>query len=201
MIQTSDKIKHPVYSFDWFSHNIPNWKIWLRKFKNKENLSFLELGCFEGLATKWILDNILKGKNSRITVVDTFAGSIEHQKLDNSKMLNRFKNNIGNDPRVFIFQMTTKEFLKNANELFDFIYIDASHKSKDVITDAILSWDILKKNGILIFDDYEWKKFPKTSNLHPKPAIDAFMNIFQGEYKLTGKGYQICLTKRMINAK
>ncbi len=184
-----------IYTHDWFSHNIPNWKLWLKKFKKKENLSFLEVGCYEGMATRWLLDNILTNKNSQITVVDTFTGSIEHQKLDNSKIFENFSKNIGSDKRVKIFSATSKQYFKTSNDSFDFIYIDGSHKAKDVMSDAILGWDKLKKNGIMIFDDYDWKKFPKTSNLHPKMAIDCFLKMYSGEYKLIGKKYQICLMK------
>lgn len=41
------------------------------------------------------------------------------------------------------------------NERFDFIYVDGSHRSPDVIYDAILSFGLLKKGGIMIFDDYQ----------------------------------------------
>ena len=194
-MKTGRKLKEPIYSHDWFTREIPNWEIWLAKFKNKDNLSFLELGCYEGMATRWLLDNILIGKNCRITVVDTFTGSLEFQCHDNSMIYDNFKRNIGHDKRVKTVRSTTKKFLKKTNELFDFIYIDASHITKDVLSDAMLSWDILKNNGILIFDDYEWDIYPKTSMLHPKPAIDFFMNLYKNEYKLTGKGYQVCLTK------
>ncbi len=187
--------KKEVYTYDWFSHNIPSWKIWLKKFKNKEHLSFLEIGCYEGMATRWLLDNILTKKNSCISVVDTFAGSIEHSKIDNSKMLNHFMNNVGYEKRVKVFQSTSKHFLKSTDNSFDFVYIDGSHISKDVMADAVLSWDRLKKNGVIIFDDYEWKKFPKTSNLHPKMAIDCFMKMYKEEIKIVGKNYQICLMK------
>lgn len=184
-----------MYTYDWFSHNIPSWMIWLKKFKNKEHLSFLEIGCYEGMATRWLLDNILTKKNSRISVVDTFSGSMEHQKIDNSEMLNHFMNNVGFDKRVKIFQTTSKRFLKSTDEMFDFVYIDGSHVAKDVMSDAVLSWDILKKNGVLVFDDYEWEKFPKTSKLHPKMAIDCFIKMFKEEFKIIGKNYQICLMK------
>lgn len=119
------------FSHDWFSHNIPNWKKWLRKYKGKSSLSFLELGCYEGMATRWLLDNILTRRRSVITVVDTFKGSIEHRRMDNSR----------------------------------------------------------------IFDDYGWKKYPKTSNLHPKTAIDAFLKMYEGEYKLIAMDYQVCIMK------
>lgn len=190
------QISNPVYSHDWFSHNIPNWTKWLKGFGGRENLSFLEIGCFEGMATRWLLDNILTGKHCSMTVVDTFAGSMEHQELDKRRMFERFMTNVGYDRRVKVFPIPSKAFLKNTSASFDFIYIDGSHKAIDVIADAILSWDVLRKNGILIFDDYKWKRYPKTSNFHPKPAIDSFMAIFDGEYRLIEKGYQVCLMKQ-----
>lgn len=185
----------PTFTYDWFSHNIPNWKLWLRKFKGKKDLTFLELGCYEGMATRWLLKNILTGANSMITVVDTFKGSLEHQTLDNSKMLNNFKMNINFDKRVKIVESRTEMFLKISDQMFDFIYIDASHVAKDVMLDAILSWRILKENGVLIFDDYEWKKYPKTSKYHPKMAIDCFLKMHKGEYTEIGRTYQICIVK------
>jgi hypothetical protein len=32
------------------------------------------------------------------------------------------------------------------------IYIDGSHEPMDVLTDAVMSWPLLRSNGILIFD-------------------------------------------------
>ena len=62
---------------------------------------------------------------------------------------------------------------------FDFIYIDGSHMASDVLSDAILSFELLKINGIIGFDDYLWK-LPNSNNLltNPKIAIDSFTNIF-----------------------
>lgn len=103
--------------------------------------------------------------------------------------------NAGTDKRVKVCQCTSKLFLKKTDDTFDFVYVDGLHIAKDVLADAVLAWDKLKKNGILIFDDYEWKKYPQTSNLHPKMAIDAFLKIYKDEFELIGKNYQICLKK------
>ncbi len=32
------------------------------------------------------------------------------------------------------------------------IYVDGSHKARDVIADAVLAWALLRPGGILIFD-------------------------------------------------
>ena len=42
------------------------------------------------------------------------------------------------------------------NLILILIYIDACHDSQYVMTDAMLSWKVLKVGGYLIFDDYGW---------------------------------------------
>jgi predicted O-methyltransferase YrrM len=61
---------------------------------------------------------------------------------------------------------------------FDLIYIDGSHQAPDVLSDATLSFPLLKVGGIMIFDDYLWRgRLPRNEN-GPKFAIDAFLNIY-----------------------
>jgi predicted O-methyltransferase YrrM len=35
---------------------------------------------------------------------------------------------------------------------YDFIYIDGSHVSKDVLVDAVFAWELLKPGGVVIFE-------------------------------------------------
>ena len=63
------------------------------------------------------------------------------------------------------------------------IYIDASHYAVDVVTDAVLSFKLLKAGGILIFDDYLWAG-DENIIYYPKIAIDSFTNIFSKHIKL-----------------
>ena len=41
-------------------------------------------------------------------------------------------------------------------ERFDFVYVDGSHQAPDVLVDAVLSALLLRKGGLLVFDDYFW---------------------------------------------
>jgi predicted O-methyltransferase YrrM len=66
---------------------------------------------------------------------------------------------------------------------FDLIYVDASHYAVDVLTDAVLSFKLLKAGGILIFDDYLWAG-DENIIYYPKIAIDSFTNIFSKHIKL-----------------
>lgn len=184
------------FNVDWFGINIPIWKEHVGTFAGKPNLRFLEIGCFEGRSTTWLLDNILTDKTSNITVVDTFEGSMEHPSMgvDTSNIYETFKNNIGGfEDKVDIKIGKSGDILKKfelGKDSFDFIYIDGSHMAKDVLLDAVLSWDLLKSNGILVFDDYNWGQEFKHIE-RPKLAIDTFLEIYKGEYELLSTQEQL----------
>ena len=81
---------------------------------------------------------------------------------------------------------------------YDFIYIDGCHESKEVLEDAILSWQVLKNDGILIFDDYLWgiHRGETRQTKAPKLAIDCFMSCY-GEYiDILEVDYQVVLRKK-----
>jgi predicted O-methyltransferase YrrM len=64
---------------------------------------------------------------------------------------------------------------------FDFIYVDGSHQAPEVLCDAILSFQLLKTNGVIAFDDYLWQEqlpYGTDPIRCPKPAIDSFTNIY-----------------------
>ena len=86
----------------------------------------------------------------------------------------------------------TKLWLENQNPIADVVYIDGSHKTKDVLQDAVLSWNLLKAGGVMVFDDYGWG-----SEVHnmPSVAIESFLQAYQTHYFLLGKGWQVYLQK------
>ena len=83
---------------------------------------------------------------------------------------------------------------------FDLIYIDGSHQASDVLVDAILSFELLKLGGVMIFDDYIWKEANlKAIDLlrSPKIAIDAFTTIFARKLRIipAESNYQVYVEK------
>jgi len=187
-----------IFTVDWFSHNIPSWDIYLNNFKNKPNLNFLEIGSFQGRSTVWLLENILTDENSSITCIDTFEGSIEHHIYSKNELINLFDIFVHNvstfKNKINIIRGKSQEVLKLLNESFDFIYIDGDHTAVSVIEDAILSFSLLKKGGIMIFDDYEWLVMNNYID-NPKPAIDAFLEIYANKITLLYKDYQVIIKK------
>jgi predicted O-methyltransferase YrrM len=198
MTDTIIKEQKYIFTVDWFSHNIPSWDIYLNNFKNKPNLNFLEIGSFQGRSTVWLLENILTDENSSITCIDTFEGSIEHHIYSKNELINLFDIFVHNvstfKNKINIIRGKSQEVLKLLNESYDFIYIDGDHTAVSVIEDAILSFSLLKKGGIMIFDDYEWLVMNNYID-NPKPAIDAFLEIYANKITLLYKDYQVIIKK------
>lgn len=187
-----------TFSTNWFETSAKaNFETHLLKFKNLPELHFLEIGCFEGKATLWLLQNILTDQSSKITVVDTFLGSIEHQgEYETKNLYQRFLENIEpHKEKVIIEKGKSQIVLRGLTTQFDFIYVDGSHLACDVLEDGVLAFRLLKDHGVMIFDDYEWAEYDEPV-LTPKPGIDAFLSGFKGKFDLLSCGYQVIIRKK-----
>lgn len=176
------------------------------RYRGKEGLRFLEIGPFEGYGSCWMLENILIGNNCRLTVIDTFKGSQEHDKaalvalgdllgifLENTK---KWRDKV--HAIVGMSQSVLPKAIDNAipsKDAFDFIYIDGSHIADDVFQDCINGFTLLKKNGIMAMDDYQWPGVTGKPEDTPRPGIDKFLNMYNGKYVLLMKDYQVWIEK------
>jgi predicted O-methyltransferase YrrM len=184
-----------VFSQDWFSRSIPCWDLILKQIRqNQEDLRILEIGVFEGRSTCWLLQNHCRTKESKITVIDTFSGGVEHQKMDLKGLRAVFEANIGcvkSQAEVEILQGDSLNELARlvyaGTEGYDFISVDASHQAPDVLADCVLAFKLLRRGGVMALDDYLW-----SSEAHgledplnsPKIAIDSFTNIFRRKIRI-----------------
>jgi len=187
-----------AFTHDWFSGNIPNWTTWFAEFKDKP-IKVLEIGCYEGMATLWLLENILGHPRSSITVIDTFGGSIEHgdvAPVDFSNVRETFMQNTNKYwEKILLIEGKSQKEIPGLIERYNIIYIDGSHKASDTITDAALAWQKLLPGGIMVFDDYAWLGYPDKPSMNPYPAINAFLHMWEDEYKLIHKDYQVAIRK------
>lgn len=186
------------FTQDWFTYNIPSIE---GLFKNREKpQKILEIGCFEGRATCWFMQNILH-KEGEIVCIDTFKGGLEHQKMDFSGTREAFTNNTKEacGPSQSIVLMEGQSFacladLLSEGDLFDFIYIDGSHAAPDVLTDACMAYHLAEKGSLILFDDYLWGA--DSNPLHtPKVAVDTWSHIFHGKVQMTLLGIQVAFKK------
>lgn len=193
------------YSTDWFSINIPNWNKILTDngfFSQNKVVKALEIGSWQGRSSCWIIQNLLLNSASEVHCIDTFGGSMENTNSDeNALLFNCFSHNIyiaNGQNKCVPYKGISHEVLKKmASEYanyFDFMYIDGSHKADDVFNDAVLAFQLLKKGGLMFFDDYEWEMYADPS-LCPKQGIDKFMALYKDQLKVIKIAYQAYFQK------
>ena len=191
------------FTQDWFSEKNPEkvvlqFEEFLSEFKGKPCM-FLEIGSFEGMSTIWMLENILTEERSQIFCIDAWAEWTGDAFV-------RFVSNInktGFRDKVRIVKGDSSEELRIfPNDYFDFIYVDGNHDEKAVIKDAIGSFRVLKKGGIIAFDDYLLGiRYPnsygsKAMNGTAKKAIDYFIETFKDELDVIHNDYQLWIRKK-----
>jgi SAM-dependent methyltransferase len=206
MYQYSEKYK---FTQTWFDPFISPWtKLLTIHLKSYQINSVLEIGCFEGRSTVFLADNFLQ-KNTNYDIVDTFKGSASEpgmkkatEKLKEKDFIyENFLHNISFFPQINfnINRGISQEILPNLsqqNKKYDFIYIDASHRSDDTFVDAYYANKMLNPGGLIIFDDFRWKD-PTNSHpiVSPEVGINVFFHLYNTEYKIIMKGYQIAAIK------
>jgi predicted O-methyltransferase YrrM len=162
-----------MFSADWFSPHIPHWSRILADYKNKPDVHYLEVGVYEGRALIWMLENVLTHSTANATVIDIFPEDLEERFLKNLNLS-------GFADKVTVIKGSSQIELKNlAPNTFDIIYIDGDHSAPAVLTDAVLSWLLLKEGGILIFDDYKYKLKERPPERRPLISIDTFVGCFK----------------------
>ncbi len=184
-----DRIKHPFLSIkkkklkkmhqkylnkkkisvDYFSIYTYYWQNILNKYFDQ--LSYLEIGSWEGNSALYILKNF---KTKKVVCVDIWKDK-DHSDIQERNFRN-FKSNM----KIFKkrFQMhkgTSDSFFKKNKDTFDVIYIDGSHEADQVYRDLRNSWNSLNLDGIIICDDYFYGGFIKDLKNLPIDAINKFI--------------------------
>jgi predicted O-methyltransferase YrrM len=171
------------FTQDWFTNNIPNFEKCMAAVPEKK--SFLEIGSYEGRSACWLLANGLD-KGGYLTCIDPFYNDMRFV----------FENNVREATRlnqvVSTMQMTSYQALAqliSMKQTYDFIYIDGVHSPFGVLSDACMSWGLLKEGGVMLFDDYLYPEEPT------KVGINAFLNSFDG-YEILVDNYQLAVKKK-----
>lgn len=178
------------FTQDFFSPIIPLWeKYLLPRFIDKPCVA-LEIGSYEGMSAAWLLKNILTHPKSRITCLDIWI--VDTHNGRNNDYGATFDLNMAEagGGKVTKLSGVSNLVLRSLTDQFDFIYIDADHHAKAALSDAILCWPLLKKDGIIIFDDYNHPDYDA------KTGIDAFLAIWANELDVIYKGRQVMAEKR-----
>ena len=211
-------ISGPGYAFTraWFKKNDETWG---NIFDGLRPGRVLEIGSYEGLSACWMIakSRSINSATFEIHCVDSWEGGVEHQAGPYESRMSdveaRFTRNIAQakqdyaQPGLEVFTHKNLSYLALADFIaqrrlgyFDLIYVDGSHQAPDVLSDAVMSFPLLRVGGMMIFDDYLWAMEEKGSedllNM-PKPAVDAFANLFMRKMNVIrgGTREQIYLRK------
>jgi hypothetical protein len=90
----------------------------------------LEIGCYEGRATVWLLENIATHPDATIECIDVLEQASFRQNILAAQSPEKVRLEIGRSQNLLR--------LCSAN-LFDFVYVDGSHETVDVLEDAVLT--------------------------------------------------------------
>lgn len=123
----------------------------------------LLVGGYEGYSTNWFSNLLLEHPDSQMHIISQFRGTTEQkdqlwpqQDLEQIFRFNTYfswyyyKLNIVSIDRDNLIQAAA---ITDPDIRFDLIYVDGNHEFKEVLYDATTSWNLLKPNGLLIFDD------------------------------------------------
>ena len=170
----------------------------IKLLPNKSNI--LEIGTFVGTSIIKMLELV---PESTATVIDKWEDYNETDYMSGNKTSVKnaskseviFNDNIkksGMESRIQVIKGNSSEKLFNLElTSFDFIYIDGSHKCLDVYLDAVLAWRLLRKGGILGFDDYLFNKDIILQS--PYDAINYFLEC--NPHEMIHKGYRVFIRK------
>lgn len=160
------------FTRDWFSHNIPVWERIIKPhLATIERPRVLEIGAYEGLATLWFLRQSI---TLEITVVDCWPDSEVFERF--------FDNCFDFRNRIRMEHDRSQVALRRLLPGFDVVYVDGDHTATVVLHDAVLSFELLKEGGLLVFDDYR-------GGAGVLRAVDAFASCNGGAI-LIHDGYQ-----------
>ncbi len=154
------------FTVDIFSHRISIWLDHLKPLIGQA-IKVLEVGCYQGMSSCWMLDRLLIEPTSQLTCID--------RNFDP-----KFTENItktGAAERVTFLEGDIFQLMSGcAANSFDLINLQnrvqsSQHSEKN----TELAWKLVKPGGLIIFSHYGWHN-PKSAPENQRVGIDQFLN-------------------------
>lgn len=166
--------------------------------------SSIEIGCFEGDST-FNIANICHQQNPNYKhyAIDPFDTSDDLPEENISSTKKIFLDNLEEFEPKGVVEFINKKSFDGLIDLYsrgvkaDFIYVDGDHRAPGVLQDLILSFELLNKGGIMLFDDsMTWRKDNNPCN-SPKMAVDNFIQCYWDKLEMfeLPSGYQSAIRK------
>lgn len=195
--------KEYKFTQDWFSYNpvhIAVWEKHLASYAGQSEVHYLEIGTFEGRSLVWMLEHILTHLDARAVGIDRFGDGGVGVAWPKGVPFEICMANLrasGFSHKVLLLKGLSQDLLPTfGRSSFDIIYVDGSHEPADTLTDAVLSWPLLKLSGIMVFDDYGFRAGVNGQLAeNPRLGIDSFLSAFQDKLEVLDKYYQVFIRK------
>jgi predicted O-methyltransferase YrrM len=171
--------------------------------KKEGKKKILEIGTFAGTSAIKLVELI---QNAEITVIDMWenyneSGGVEGtvDKIQENNIELIFYKNIEKSGLKHLFTIKKGNSfdvlldLNKNNEKFDVIYVDGSHTLLDSYTDILLSFQLLKKGGVMMIDDVPFNKGDILNS--PLEGVKYFADKHEKEMKILHIGYRLFLEK------
>lgn len=171
-------LKNKRITNDYFSMHSYNFFKYLNFLEG--NFNYLEIGTYEGNSAMFVANTFPK---SKVYCVDNWNKTEEYGDQNFDIVEKNFDYNTSSFNNIVKFKNNSDDFFKKNNTLFEVIYIDGYHRDFQVLKDCRNAWKILKKNGLLICDDYIWN-FYENIKENPCYSINKFMDEIKNENKV-----------------
>ena len=182
------------YAVTGFENKIPFLKNLLAALCGKPDLKFLEVGSFAGASAEWLLRNVLTHETAALTCVDIWndrPDSAQKELILPGSEEVFYETVAPFAEKVSPIKGRSQEKLKTLKpSSFDFIFIDGSHETPDVLTDAILALSLLKTGGVMVFDDF-------SPNSGVFMAVNFFLEAFKNSLEVLHEEHFVAV-KRIL---
>ena len=189
------------FSADWTTWHFANWVEFLHPLR-KRPVRVLEIGSWEGRSALFFLNYF---PASQLACVDTFGGNIEHMRNPHFAAL------IAETEQRFDFQCRRLrpgrvEKIKGSSRPMSF-RDSASRRAASILcmstpaigppmstADGALAWPVVEREGIVIFDDYEFDEIEDESE-RPEARHRRVSRGRRRPVRLMHKAYQVVIAK------
>jgi hypothetical protein len=165
------------------------------------DIKILDIGIYKGVIMEEFAKTFLKSnKNAEYYGIDMWKQS-EDTKEINFDIIEQEATKKRSDLDVknqitFIKEEYTKALssLSLKGVVFNIIYVNSNYLSGDILYQLILSFNLLKDNGVMIIDDYLLDK-PKLNRTPIKIIVDTLLNTNKDHINILYIGYQVIIKK------
>lgn len=156
-----------------------------KQFDGSKPINLIQIGVFEAMDLVWQLQNTAKHPDSRVLAIDPWMRTTKIDQDEMNAVHNRAKHNLRHwKDQVKIERSFSENVLTQALKTpvliggktikageWDLIVIDGDHDADPVLMDALLSLELCKVGGLLVFDDVR-------NRIQKKDHVQAGLNRF-----------------------